>query len=317
MDDYSVWIPGNMTILRDVVTSFSNYFAKAWYVIILIWLCAFQSVILIIYQLYKSRMPNVGLSVIIDAALIGLGARLYQIYLQNSIVMKYPSYQLLLDGTKMSRFCLNMAADSSYHNFRFDVYISIEAALIWVKFILMFENTKTFGPTIKIIQVMVLNMIKFLFVWVLVIITFGCVGLLIFRHNVSFSLVTSTFYFLICAALGNWDSSVFDRSNWDIFIQPYLTNNDIYSGKVFLLLFQVFNSVILLNFVIAVLSATYSQLSPLSIGLYYDTLINTIQTKKYDKYYGALTCSYQIMSPLVLIIAPFFCFFKPNSSQLE
>jgi hypothetical protein len=51
----------------------------------------------------------------------------------------------------MTNFTLNMSKSSLYHTFRFDIIIALEAALIWLKFILMFENTKTFGPTIKII----------------------------------------------------------------------------------------------------------------------------------------------------------------------
>ena len=104
-----------------------------------------------------------------------------------------------------------MAISSLRNLFRFDIILAVMAALIWLKFILMFENTKTFGPTIKIIQVMAQNMLKFLAVWSLVIIAFACTALLMFAHNTSFKDITSTFYFLICAALGNWDSAVFER----------------------------------------------------------------------------------------------------------
>ena len=153
-----------------------------------------------------------------------------------------------------------MALSSLWNIFRFDIILAVMAALIWLKFILMYENTKTFVPTIKIIQVMAQNMLKFLVVWSLVIIAFACTGLLMFAHNTSFKSITDTFYFLICAALGNWDAAVFERSNWDVLVTRgnYLKERDIYSGKIFLLIFQVCNSVILLNFVIAVLSANYN-----------------------------------------------------------
>jgi Polycystin cation channel len=101
-------------------------------------------------------------------------------------------------------------------------------------------------------------------VWSLVIVAFACTGLLMFNHNLAFVSITDAFYFLICAALGNWDSAAFNRENWDILVNRsvggYLTENDIYMGKLFLLVFQMFNAIILLNFVIAVLSSTYSEL---------------------------------------------------------
>ena len=75
----------------------------------------------------------------------------------------------------------------------------------------------------------------------------------------------------------------------------------------------MFNAVILLNFVIAVLSATYSDLQPQSLGLYYDTLINMIKLRKANKYYSALTSSYQIMSPAMIALLPLYAFFKPRS----
>ena len=85
-----------------------------------------------------------------------------------------------------------------------------------------------------------------------------------FAHNTSFKSITDTFYFLICAALGNWDAAAFERDKWDVMVVAgdYLKERDIYMGKIFLIIFQVFNAVILLNFVIAVLSATYSELQP-------------------------------------------------------
>lgn len=44
-------------------------------------------------------------------------------------------------------------------------------------------------------------------------------------------------------------------------------------GQVFLLLFMLFNLIVLLNLVIAILAGTYSELSAYSLGLYYDSLV--------------------------------------------
>ena len=171
--------------------------------------------------------------------MLALGVKILQTYQENSAELHNKNMAVMVDkGDHMQNFALNMAAASLYHTFRFDILIAIEAALIWIKFIFMFENTKTFGPTIKIIQVMARKMMEFLTVWSMVIVAFACTGLLMFAHNESFNSITGTFYFLICAALGNWDANVFEIENWDVLVKhTYLTNNDIYTGKIFLLIF--------------------------------------------------------------------------------
>ena len=90
-------------------------------------------------------------------------------------------------------------------------------------------------------------------------------------------------------------------------------------GQIFLLIFMLFNLIVLLNLVIAILANTYSELSEYSLGLYYDSLIQEIQLKQSHKFYGALTCTYQIMSPIGLLLVPFMAilaFIKNNSREL-
>jgi len=82
----------------------------------------------------------------------------------------------------------------------------------------MFENTKTFGPMIKIMIVMTQELMKFVFIWALVILIFGCIGVILFIPYDTFKTTGSAFYYLICGALGNWDTTTFDISNMK---QPY------------------------------------------------------------------------------------------------
>jgi hypothetical protein len=114
----------------------------------------------------------------------------------------------------MTIFTLNMAYDTSQPKLiRWDYHLSFMAIFVWGKFIFMFENTRTFGPLIKIIIVMTLNLMKFLVIWALVILLFGCVATIVFIPYNAFQTIGSTFYFLICAALGNWDNQTFNIEN--------------------------------------------------------------------------------------------------------
>ena len=63
-------------------------------------------------------------------------------------------------------------------------------------------------------------------------------------------------------------------------------------GRTYLLIFEIFNVIVLLNLVIAILSTTYSDLNQYSLGLYYDSLVKAILQRKADYYYGAYSCTY-------------------------
>ena len=137
----------------------------------------------------------------------------------------------------------------------------------------MFENTKTFGPLIKIVIVMTQTLIKFFAVWALEILLFACVAMILFAGYPRFVSINSTVYFLLCGAIGNWDASTFDLANLTPVAASHATETELSIGRAFLLIFQIFNVVLMLNLVIALLASTYSNLSQYSLGLYYDSLV--------------------------------------------
>ncbi len=86
------------------------------------------------------------------------------------------------------------------------------AALVWGRTILTFEYTRTFGPIIKIIMVMVKDMITFLVIWIFVLVFFLCVGMLVFVDVEEFKTPSSAFIYLAQAALGSYDTTIFQRT---------------------------------------------------------------------------------------------------------
>ena len=59
-------------------------------------------------------------------------------------------------------------------------------------------------------------------------------------------------------------------------------------GKIFVVLSVLINAVVLLNFIIAILADTYSNLARSRLGLYYDGVISRINIYEDDEYYGGL-----------------------------
>ena len=62
-------------------------------------------------------------------------------------------------------------------------------------------------------------------------------------------------------------------------------------GIIYHIIFLFVNLVLMLNFVIAIMSDTYSILSNLKEGLYYNELIKIFPTLDWDQRYGCLACA--------------------------
>lgn len=68
----------------------------------------------------------------------------------------------------------------------------------------------------------------------------------------------------------------------------------------------LFNCILLLNFVIAMLASTYSELTSQSLGLYYDGVIARIPVYEDDFKYGGLIIATPPFNAIAILLVPFF-----------
>ena len=125
----------------------------------------------------------------------------------------------------------------------------------------------------KILYQMVFDLLKFLFIWAIVIVMFSCLTVLGFANIAAFRTFPETLVYFIQAALGNYDLETFviapkDDTEEQVEIAEGLSQLGIYYMLVFLLI----NMVLMLNFVIAILGNTYSLYAE-DIGIYYVTVL--------------------------------------------
>ena len=73
---------------------------------------------------------------------------------------------------------------------------------------------------------------------------------------------------------------------------------------------MIINAVVLLNFIIAILADTYSNLASSKLGLYYDGLISKINVYEDDKFYGGLIVGIPPFNVLAILMAPFYLYIK-------
>ena len=133
---------------------------------------------------------------------------------------------------------------------------------MWARFILMLKLTRAFGPMLTIIVQMMSQVIKFLFIWFVILAVLSSIASLLFGALESYSTFFKTFFIMFGTGLGNYELKVFDNES----LHPMI-------GKVFIVICVIINSIVFLNFIIAILADTYSKLSTKSLGLYYDGII--------------------------------------------
>ena len=89
-----------------------------------------------------------------------------------------------------------------------------------------------------------------------------------------------------------------------------------YIGVSYQMLFLAVNLILMLNFVIAILSDTYSKLSGLKEGLYYNQLIKIFPSLDWDSKYGSLVCSNAPFNLFMIPIVPFMMYYENNEPTL-
>jgi len=80
--------------------------------------------------------------------------------------------------------------------------------------------TQTYGPMIKMLEMMIGDLVQFVILWVIILLTFTCVGQLLFNQLPKFVDFTSVFFMYFDSSLGNWDATAYTGK--DIFDEPML-----------------------------------------------------------------------------------------------
>ena len=181
--------------------------------------------------------------------------------------------------------------------------LAIAALNTWLKFLLKLRVTKMFGPMFKTLLMMTLDLSKFMILWFCVILMFSCVALLIFSELDSFNDLLSIFVIYFEAALGNWNLKIYKLPPGGGLYSDGPYDETLYNIGIFYhVLILLINLVLFLNFVIAILSATFANYQDKQLGLFYEVIVGLFPSMEYDSLYGAMICA---SSPFNIITTPF------------
>ena len=69
---------------------------------------------------------------------------------------------------------------STESDFKIYLFLAVITFVVWMRFLLMLQLTKLFGPTLRIIIVMIGEVFKFLFIWLIILVTLASMAQLLF-----------------------------------------------------------------------------------------------------------------------------------------
>lgn len=183
--------------------------------------------------------------------------------------------------------------------FRFLIFLAVMDVFMWLRFLLMLQLTKSFGPMLRIIISMIGETLKFLAIYAVILLTFSGVSSLLFGDLEEFQRPERVFIINFGYGLANYDFSIFGIL-----------------GKCFVVFALLLNAITMINFVIAILAYTFTELQDSSLGLYYDGVISRIPVYEDDSRYGGLIVGIPPFNLLALVMIPFYTFVK-NEKRLR
>ena len=182
---------------------------------------------------------------------------------------------------------------------------------------------------------MSLDLARFFILWLLIIAMFTFVALLIFGDNRNFKDFLDVLIIFIESSLGSWAMKIYINEvpskvgpgGLPTQLHAFAADGKVltetpeddpmrYVGVAYHYIYLLVNLVLMLNFVIAILSDTYSSLSNLKEGLYYNELIKKFPANDWDPKYGCLACASSPFNILLLFFIPYMLYIEGDEAAL-
>ena len=113
--------------------------------------------------------------------------------------------------TPLTIFMYDVIEANKKETLHFDFLLACVASMFWLRMILMLKLTKTFGPLIRIINVMFKELFIFLVLWAIQLFIFACIGIVVFSELPEYGSFLDVLIMLFQSALGTWDLSMYER----------------------------------------------------------------------------------------------------------
>ena len=100
-------------------------------------------------------------------------------------------------------------------DFQLPLFLAVIVFFQWFRFLLMLQLTRTFGPMLRIIIVMFSDVLKFLGLFLIVILCLSSVAALLFGQMDEFRDYIDVTFLIFGTSLGNYDVEIFTNTKYD------------------------------------------------------------------------------------------------------
>ena len=213
-------------------------------------------------------------------------------------------FSLNCPGNPYHRFMQKMLEENKSGHFHFDYLLALIVFAFWIRFLLMLNLTRTFGPLIKVIGAMIKDLIIFLALFFIILIAFSYIGVLAFGSIPQYENITQALILNFTSSLGDWNLSIYNN----------MSPEKQMIATLFHLVVILVTMLILMNLVIAIMSDTYARLTEVKLGLYSQGIIEAMPVYKNDKRYGALISATPPFNVLIFLLTPLFLIIKDKDA---
>lgn len=181
----------------------------------------------------------------------------------------------------------------------FVILMSVFFVCLWLKMIIYFKFSDKIGPLLRILELILIKLVYFLIIFMSEIFIFGCVGNLLFaldQTNNDYKGLDTSILATFRAMMNDFDFKNFDDDNQGI-------------AALYLCVHIFVATVILLNFLIAILSNVHESFQKSSILLFQQEIILKKKELMPDQTYGALLLIPFPFNFINFIFLPIFLFY--------
>ena len=156
------------------------------------------------------------------------------------------------------------------------------------------------GALVQIIIKMVVKVVRFLFIYFTIMLAFSLVGYGLFYDIDNYSTLPKSFNTMFGSSLGGFDFTLYDNS----------TVSSATAGRIYLSIYLLTSTILLLNFLIAILNDTYTEYINNGKGLQSKEIIKLRAIYEKNDYYQCLVKAPNLINFYLIFLAPFVIIFK-------
>ena len=212
-----------------------------------------------------------------------------------SFIRYYTSYSVGADKSTATGTMSILQRGLNDGILRITISNTISMWIQWIYVLIVLKASKTFGPMIETINTMIVNILKFSWIFWLIFIWFSTIGRICFFDVTPFQTFPDSFVYLLNAIFGQIDFTVFDGDH---------TLNHTY-GYLYLWWFIVILNIVMLNLLIAILTSIYESINKGSNSLYLNQMIKINHLISKNPLYSSLSYSYVPINIVTMLFFPF------------